>query len=97
MSENRKLLLDKFHEHLDSDYQDFCKKHQILPSTHSFTTFLIDHNLIPKTVIKRYTVKQEFQDLIQILDSKKTKTVNALSDKFNIPERTVWSIIKQKK
>lgn len=95
MAENRKLLLDKFHEHLDSDYVFFCKRHQIEPSTHSFTTFLIDENLISETIIKRYTVKQEFQELIQIQDAQKTKTVNALSDKFKIPERTIWGILKK--
>ena len=96
-SENRKLIQDKFQEYLGYDYKDFCKRHEIIPSTENFITFLIDQNLIPSVSIKRYTVIKEFENLTQKTDSKKTKMVLALSDKFNIPERTVWAILNNKK
>jgi len=96
MLENRKLILDKFQEHIDTDYHNFCERHQINPSTNALLTFLIDQNLIPAVSIKRYTVNQEFENLTEQFNSKKTKTVNALSDKFNIPERTIWGILKKK-
>lgn len=96
-SENRKFILDKFQEYLESNYKQFCNRHEIIPSTEVFITFLVDQDLIPSVSIKRYTVLQEYEHLIQKRESQKTKTVVALSDKFNIPERTVWSILNKKK
>lgn len=96
MTENRKLILDKFQEHLDMEYHLYCQRHHIEPSTQALITFLIDHNLIPPVSVKRYTVIQEFEELIKKMEHQKTKTVNVLSDKFNIPERTIWGILKKR-
>lgn len=97
MAENNKLILDKFIEHLDTDYKMFCDRHYLEPATFSLVTFLIDKNLIPRANIKRYTVLQEFEELIEEKANHKTKTIHALSDKFNIPERTIWGILKKEK
>jgi hypothetical protein len=96
MAENRKLILDKFQEHVNLSYEDFCEKHDIIPSNESLITFLIDQNLIPAVSIKRFTVKQEFQQSSE-MSIPKTKKIVALSDKFNIPERTIWGILKNQK
>jgi len=95
ITENRKLILDKFQEHVDATFQDFCGRHHIIPSTESLLTFLIDQNIISPTTIKHYTVQNEFEELFKHLKLQKTKTVCALSDKFNIPERTIWGILKK--
>ena len=97
MPENRKLILDKFQEHISTTFNVFCKRHQIEPTTQSLITFLIDENLIPPVHIKRYTVVQEFEQLFEQRVTAKTKTIVALSDKFNIPERTIWGILKKTK
>ena len=96
-SENRKLIVDKFQEYLDANYHQFCGRHEVNPSTKNMITFMIDQNLIAPVSIKRYTVIEEYQNLIQKTDTQKTKTVLALSDKFNIPERTIWSILNKLK
>lgn len=96
MPENQKLILDKFQEHIDADYHQYCNRHNIKQSTQSLLTFLIDENLIPSVNIKRYTVAHEFEQLFQEKETPKSRTVVALSDKFNIPERTIWSILKKK-
>ena len=94
MADNKKLILDKFQEHVNISYQDFCKRHDIESSSESLITFLIDQNLIPPVTIKRFTVKQEFQQSAES-SIPKSKKIVALSDKFNIPERTIWGILKK--
>jgi len=94
-TENRKLILDKFEEHVNTTFEFFCKRHQIKPNKEALLTYLIDQNLIPSITIKHYTVQHEFENLYQELEHQKTKTVIALSDKFNIPERTIWGILKK--
>ena len=96
MAENRKLLYDKFEEHVDVTYLSFCQQHHIQPSTHALLTFLIGQGLIPDVAIKRFTIQKEFTVLSKKEQAKKTKMVNALSDKFNIPERSVWGLLKKK-
>lgn len=93
----RKIMLDGFQKHLFSEYQSYCQRHDISPTMERFITFLIDKDLISPITIKRYTVLQEFDDLYLKLENQKTKTVNALSDKFDIPPRTIWGILTKKK
>jgi hypothetical protein len=95
MAENTKLLLDKFEEHINTTFEDFCQRHQMESTPESLLTYLIDQNIIAPITIKHYTVQHEFENLFQQLELQKTKTVCALSDKFNIPERTIWGILKK--
>jgi len=96
MIENRKQILDVFQEKIDEAYTEYCQRHDKYPSTKGLITFLIDKNIIPSVVIKRYAVSREFDEMLPQNDGHKTKTVNRLADRFNIPERTIWSIIKKK-
>lgn len=90
-------MLDGFQKHLFVEYHAYCTRHHLQPSMEGLVTFLIDKDLILPLTIKRYTVLQEFDDLYLNLENQKTKTVNALSDKFNIPPRTIWGILTKKK
>lgn len=94
MEGNRKHLLDRFQEHLGERYQMWCERHDVQKSDNLLITFLIDQDLIPTTLIKRYAVLREFDKLSQEPDAHKTHTVNTLAHRFNISERTVWSILK---
>ncbi|KAA3632654.1 MAG: hypothetical protein DWQ02_14400 [Bacteroidetes bacterium] len=55
---------------------------------------MIDQELIGQVAIKRYTVIQEFKEAYPLHNYHKTNTVTTLSDKFNIPSRTIWGILK---
>lgn len=94
MAENRKQVLDKFQEHVELSYENYCDRHGIQKSFSGFISFLIDHELIGPVTIKRYTVIKEFKETYPLHNYHKTKTVLMLSDKFNIPERTIWGILK---
>lgn len=96
MAENRKRILDAFESHLFQNYTNYCQRQGEQPTTDGMITFLIDNNLIPAVAIKRFTILQEFDKLYPLKENHKTKTVYALSDKFNISERTIWNILKGK-
>ena len=88
-------MLDRFQEHLQQDYEDYCLRHGLDHENQSgLLAFLIDHELIPPTQIQRYTVRREFRQAYPELDFHKTQTVNMLANRFQISERTVWSILK---
>lgn len=95
MQNNRKYILDKFQDYALVRYKDYCDIHGLVQSFEGFLTFLIDQELIPFKVIKQFTIKIEFSELYPKREHKKTKTVIEIADRFNISERSVWSIIKQ--
>lgn len=97
MLQNRKYILDKFEEHLFQKYEAYCKAHGKQPTSQRLLTFLIDHDLIPPIAIKRFAVKEEFEKLAEHEYFNKTQSVLVLSDLFNIPERTIWGILKYNK
>lgn len=96
MTENRKRILDAFENRLFQSYEQYCQRQGENPSADGIVTFLIDHNLIPAVAIKRFTILQEFKELYPLKEKHKSKTIYALSDKFNISERTIWNILKGK-
>ncbi|MBK8967064.1 MAG: hypothetical protein R3D58_04780 [Saprospiraceae bacterium] len=91
----KKHILDRFQEHLQQDYEDYCRRHGIDSSAgFGLLTFLIDQELIPPVQIQRYTVRREFRQAYPEQDFHKTQTVHRLADRFQISERTVWSILR---
>ncbi len=97
MFKHRKYILDKFEEHLFHKYETYCKAHGQNQTYKGFLTFLIDHDLIPPIVIKRFAVTEEIVRLTEGGQFSKTQTVHTVSDLFNIPERTIWGILKYRK
>lgn len=94
MPEPRKLVLDRFQEHMYRNFDAYCKRHRIKRTDDALVTFLIDQELIPATHMTRYAVLHEFGMLLKEEKCHKTLIVNALANKFNLSERTVWNILK---
>lgn len=94
MEAYRKRIIDRFQDHLNQNFKNYCKRHGIERTDDQLITFLIDQNLISITHIQRYTVLREFEKLYPEQDYHKTQTVNVLADRFSISKRTVWSILK---
>ena len=91
----KKLILDRFQEHLQHDYEHYRQLHDLEGTDEQhLLTFLIDQNLIPSAYIQRYTILQEFERVFPQQEFHKTHTVHLLAHRFCIPERTVWSILK---
>lgn len=95
MTNNRKYLLEKFEEHLIVKYKKYCKNRNCTPSEKVFLTYLIDHDLIPPIVVKRFAVKEEYGQIADDRHFSKRQTMQAISDLFNIPESTVRGILKK--
>lgn len=92
---HKKLLLDRFQEHLGQKFRDYCTRHPLDETDDKrLLTFLIDQELIPPVHIQRYAVLREFEQVYQEAQGHKTQAVQALADRFCISERTVWSILK---
>ena len=62
MLEHRKRIIDVFQEHLIENYEDYCRTHDSEQDISNFITYLIDHDLIQSVTIKRYAIKNEFQE-----------------------------------
>ncbi len=58
---------------------------------------LIKHNLIPEKERLRFSVIEEFKRQYPLHEGHKTQTVYTISHKFNVSERTVWTILKDQK
>lgn len=95
MEENRKHILDRFLEYVEQNFSAYCERHGIPKTENQLVSFLIDLDLIPSVLIKRYAVLNEFERILPEQAGHKTLAVNTLADRFNISERTVWNILKQ--
>jgi len=93
--QRRKQILDNFQEYLCNSYETYCQKHDEDIDIEGFVNFLIDRELIPNTNINRFTIQKEFERLFPTQGYHKTNTVELISDKYNISQRTVWNILKK--
>lgn len=92
-----KKMLDDFHTRLMNDFDKYFKCHgNGTKPLDEFVTFLIDHHLIDQRTIRRYTILREFDRQLNQLNGEKNKTtlVGEMARKYNISERSVWSILK---
>ncbi len=94
MEENRKQVLDTFEKHLQTDFANYCEKHEIENNAEAMVTYLIDRQLLTARIIRRYTIIREFDRLYTGLGTSKSKKVELLADRFNLSSRHVWSLIK---
>lgn len=86
-----------FQKYLDHDYETWCKRHGLKKSDEGLITFLIDKDLIPASIIQRYAISREFEEMCKDPLHQKTQAVNSLAHRFNISERTVWNILRHEK
>lgn len=97
MEEPRKYILDRFQEHLQTSFDNFCNRHSIEKTHDQFLTFLIDQDLIAPSHLQRYTVLREFEKICAERECPKTQVVDTLADRFHLSERTIYNILKYNK
>lgn len=95
--ESRKFILDKFQNHIHDGYNAYCVRHGLKKTEDLFITYLIDQDLISPTHLQRYTILKEFEQLCAQNSCPKTQAVDTLANRFRLSERTVWSILREKK
>ncbi|MFK7949616.1 MAG: hypothetical protein AB8G11_18635 [Saprospiraceae bacterium] len=59
-----------------------------------FLQYLINHNVIEKITIQRYTILYAFYEEYEKNGFHKTNTVKVLAKQFNLSERQIWTILK---
>lgn len=86
---------DSFKDHLINNY--LAKHSQRIKVSHYFELidFLTQNQIIPKKVVRMYSVLNEYKYLYEEKRYKnKTRLVKAISQKFELHENTVWNIVK---
>lgn len=94
MEEYRKYILDRFQDHLQQNFKNYCDRHGIDQSSQQLVTFLIDQDLMSLAHVQRYTILNEFEKLHPGQTYHKSHAVNTLANRFSLSERTVWNILK---
>lgn len=90
-----KTLLDQFETSLNKNFENYCETQEQENDNIQLIRYLIDHNLINITTIRRYAILKTYNKLLQQSNRKKVEMVRILSERFNISERSVYTILKE--
>lgn len=93
----KKYILDKFQEHLQTNFESFCERHDIEKTPSQCVNFMIDQGLIAPAHLQRYAVAREFEKICAEYNYPKTQVVGTLANRFSLSERTVWSVLRHNK
>lgn len=96
-TEPRKIIFDKFLQHLEKSFTEYCGRHKQEQTQSNFITYIIDQNLITLPYLQRFTVIREYEQLKEQQQCPKTLLVDTLAHRFSISERTIWGILKNVK
>ena len=83
-----------FKEHLLEAYQEDFPEQQDAINYSLFLDYLITCQLIDTLTIRRYTIIKEFEKEYPKHNGHKTQTVYTIANKFNLTDRTVWTVLK---
>ncbi len=95
MQEHRKGISDAFQRIVCRDYAAYCLRQGVTATPEGLLTFLIDREVIPPPSVKRYTIRREYEAIQAREKQGKTRVVFMLSDRYNLSERSIWSILKR--
>ena len=94
MNRNNKVELDQFQFRLLENYNRYCERHLLdKHNVEYLVSYLIDHNIINATTIRRYTILKAFKES----NGGKTAIVKKMADRFNISERSIYHILREHK
>lgn len=82
----KKYLLQAFNENKETTLLDENIEH--------FLDYLLEHQLIDDITVRRYTIIKEFEKEYPKHNGHKTQTVYTIANKFNVSDRTVWTVLK---
>lgn len=84
-----------FKDHLVSNYFSTTQKKIKFSQYSVLIDFIIENQLIPRKVLRIYTVINEYSYMLEEKRYKnKTQLIKAISCKFNLHENTVWNIVR---
>jgi len=94
---NSKYIMDVFNKRLLERFKNHCRIGTEELTIEHFITYLIDNDLISDASIRHFVVNTEFCSVPVAPNQNKTTKVQQLAKKFNISERSIWSILKTRK
>ena len=92
--ENRKQVLDIFQDRLLEKFRDYCLLHNMEVNVKHLIVYMIDNGLINNLTIQRQAIINEFDYWFPRLEYHKTRTVQVISNKLNLTDRTIWTALK---
>ena len=87
-------MISDFKKHLLTHFEQKENRPTDCPQVEKFLDFLLNHQLIESKNIKRFTILKEFEEQYPIHQFHKTNTVYTLANKYDIAERSVWTVLK---
>jgi len=93
---NRKYMTDVFSKSIMENFRYHCRTIQEEVNINNLLTYLIDIEIINDSAIKHFVIQNEYTSELINLEKNKTSKVQYLASKFNMSERSIWSIIKTK-
>ncbi len=83
-----------FKKHLLTHFEQKENLSKFCPQIETFLDFLLSHHFIEPKNIKRFTILKEFEEQYPSHQFHKTNTVYTIANKYEIAERTVWTVLK---
>lgn len=83
-----------FKEHLLEVFNKECGDVITEDKVECFLNYLLEHQVIDSLTVRRYTIIKEFEKEYPKHDGHKTQTVYTIANKFNLSDRTVWTVLK---
>ncbi len=83
-----------FKEHLLEVFNKECENLVAEDQVECFLNYLLEHQVIDSLTVRRYTIIKEFEKEYPKHDGHKTQTVYTIANKFNLSDRTVWTVLK---
>lgn len=83
-----------FKKHLLNTFQAGGDTNACKEEIQHFLDFLLNHNLIEASNIRRFTILKEFDIQYPLHQFHKTNTVYTIANKYGLAERTVWTVLK---
>ncbi|MDN5201347.1 hypothetical protein QQ008_08240 [Fulvivirgaceae bacterium BMA10] len=83
-----------FKHHLIRNYKSYLKENKIAHSPSNLIDYLLKHNIIDITTVRRYAILHEFHILYPKNSYHKTNTVIDLAIEFDVHENSIWTILK---
>ena len=96
MQQFQQLFLEKFSNKIHQNFNDFCSKENLEINTKTFLLYLVDKGLLHKTDIRNFLILEEFEELYPTNNFHKTQTIKLLADRFDISDRTIWTMLNRK-
>lgn len=85
-----------FFERLCFNFHTHCEEEQLTPDLENFLAYLIDQELVGKSDIKRYAIREAFKQYYPADGAcTKEEAVGKLAKRFSLSEKGAWRLLQR--